>query len=453
MFSIAEVLRATSGKLIRGEGPSFFKGISMDTRTIKRGEAFIAIKGDNFDGHDFIAQAVRKGASCVIKERRGRTPALKQPSVVEVADTIKALGDLARFNRDKYGIPVIAVTGSNGKTTTKEMIHWALSAKYKVLKNEGTKNNHIGLPLTLLNLDKSIELAVLEIGTNHFGEVEYLAAICKPNIAVITNIGASHLEYFRSLEGVSREKLSLLAELRNPSIALLNSDDPYLKRELSRKKSGRFELGFGMRHKADFLALKPRVCSGKTAFRVNSKYDFTLQTRGCYNIYNALAAVALGRIFGLGYADISSRLSAFKFPQGRLNFIKIKGLSFLDDTYNANPLSLREALKALSASSVRGRRILLLGDMRELGGEAAQLHKEAGRLAAGCCDVLVTVGHLTDFTAETAASSGMDPESIFTCGSSAQAKKLLFRKIVPTKNDLILIKGSRLMRMEEVLKF
>src|SRR3989338_7314407 len=223
MFRVNELIDATKGRLINQARNTIIRGISIDSRTMHSQDAFIAIKGSNFDGHDFIDEAINKGASCIIKESgseaKGRG---RRVTFIEVQDTTKALGDIARFQRRKFNIPVIAVTGSNGKTTTKEMIAHILSRKFKVLKNEGTKNNQIGLPITLLKLNSSYDIAVLEVGTNHPGEIEYLARICQPNIGIITNIGPSHLEYLRDLGGVHREKYKIIENLEKPYIGILN---------------------------------------------------------------------------------------------------------------------------------------------------------------------------------------------------------------------------------------
>ncbi|PIS34320.1 MAG: UDP-N-acetylmuramoyl-tripeptide--D-alanyl-D-alanine ligase, partial [Candidatus Omnitrophica bacterium CG08_land_8_20_14_0_20_41_16] len=235
MLKIPELLKATRGKLTSGDNSVSVKGVSIDSREIKKGEAFIAIKGNNFDGHNFINMAIKKGASCIITEKEIKgTDGI---AVIKVKDTIRALGAVARFKREKYNLPVIAVTGSNGKTATKDMIAWILSKDFKVLKNEGTKNNHIGLPLTLLKLDSSYDIAVLEIGTNHFGEVKYLSDIACANIGIITNIGPAHLQYFKNLKGVFKEKHDLLRSLKAPAIAILNADDPYLRKGLLKKNS------------------------------------------------------------------------------------------------------------------------------------------------------------------------------------------------------------------------
>ncbi|MFH1640491.1 MAG: UDP-N-acetylmuramoyl-tripeptide--D-alanyl-D-alanine ligase, partial [Candidatus Omnitrophota bacterium] len=245
MFTVKELLIATKGRLVKRGITTKLKGISIDSRTVKPKEAFIAIKGINFDGHDFIQEAIRRGATCVISESRARKKKKSRVNIIEVKDTEKALGDIARFQRQRFDIPVIAVTGSSGKTTTKEMIARVLSKKYNVLKNQGTKNNQIGLPMALLDLSARHDIAVLEIGTNHFGEIGYLSRICLANIGVITNIGPVHLEYLRNLEGVLKEKYALVRNLKKPYIAILNSDG-VMRSRIIKKGTRPFVLGVGI---------------------------------------------------------------------------------------------------------------------------------------------------------------------------------------------------------------
>ena len=452
MFKINELLEATRGRLIQGKRNISIKGISIDTRTIRSQEAFIAIKGNNFDGHDFIEEAIRKGASCVIKERRQPKAARRNTVFIEVKDTIKALGDIARFQRKRFAIPIIAITGSNGKTTAKEMVAWILSQRFKVLKNEGTQNNHIGLPLTLLNLETGHDIVVLEIGTNHPGEVEYLSKICEPNVGIITNIGPAHLEYFHNLKGVLKEKYALIKNLKRPSIAILNSDDSLLRNYLFKNNKRPFSLGLGIKNRTDFFASSIKFASEKLEFLVNLKYRFKLKTLGYYNISNALVAVAVARLFGIEYKEIIARLANFDFPQSRLAFIKRNNIKFIDDTYNSNPLSLKQALNALGDLKVGGRKIFVMGDMLELGSRKILFHCQAGRQVERVCDVFITVGKLSRLAADAARASGFDLKNIFTCQSSKEARDILFNKISPKENDVVLVKGSRLMKMEEVFK-
>lgn len=447
MFKIPELLKATGGKLISGSAKSRVREISIDSRSLKRGDAFIAIKGDRFDGHDFIDAAIKKGACCLITQREGKRSGI---TFIKVRDTTKALGDIAAFKRKKFKqIPVIAVTGSCGKTTAKEMIAAVLAEKFKVLKNEGTKNNQIGLPLTLLKLDSSYDIAVLEIGTNHFGEVEYLSRIAQANIGVITNIGESHLEYFKNLNGVFREKYTLIKNLSWPAIAVLNADDKFLRKAALKKTEIPFVLGVGIKHRSDFYATRISYSLAKPAFRVNNRFKFALKALGYYNIYNALLAIAVARIFGLGYPDIAKGLKSFQLPKSRLSLKKIKGINFIDDTYNANPLSMRQALGVLADFPARRRKITVLGDMLELGAHSGTAHAWAIKEALKFSDILITVGELTKAVI---TKDRLSQNRIFTCQTSSEARGILLNAVAANAGDIILVKGSRRMKMEEVFK-
>ncbi len=457
MFKINELITATKAKVISLGAKSDVVGISTDSRTIKQSEVFLAVKGDNFDGHDFVRDALRRGASCVIISKN-KIAALSEliKSNTKVAflaagNTTAALGDIANYHRNKFDIPVIAVTGSNGKTTTKEMLSWVLSLKFNVLKNEGTKNNAFGVPAALLKLKPWHDIAVLELGTNHPGEIANLTGVCRPNVGIITNIGPSHLEYFHSLEGVLREKYSLIEKLDNPRLAILNYDDKYLRSKLRAASRNNFVVGYGIDNPGDFSASNIRAYFKRLYFSVNGRQDFSLKTLGCCNIYNALAAVAAARAFGIGIKDIASRLAVFDFPKGRLKVKKVKEISFIDDTYNSNPLSLKSALDTLGDFSASGRKILVMGDMLELGKGEEQYHNQAGKDASCVCDVIITVGKLSGLAAQAAKSCGFDTGNLFACSSSGEAKEILFNKVFPGKNDIVLIKGSRRMRMEEIL--
>ncbi len=456
MLKINELLKATRGRLISGKSGASLKGISIDSRTIKPQEAFIAIKGPNFDGHNFVDEAIKKGARAVvvdnIQQLAVNSSNKNKADFILVNNTVKALADIARFQRKKFDIPVIAVTGSNGKTTTKEMLAWVLSKEFKVLKNIGTNNNQIGLPLTLLNLNSSYGLVVLEVGTNRFGEVDYLAEICQPNIGIITNIGPSHLEHLTNLKGVLREKWALLNNLKMPHIAILNADDALLKRQILIKNRKAVIFGFGIRQKSDFFVTDIRILNGRIKFLVNQKYRFTLKTLGYYNIYNALAALAVARIFAMDYKDIASRLSTFSFPRMRLELLELNNIKFINDTYNSNPLSLEQAIEALDNFQTKGRKIFVMGDMLELGSRKELFHRQAGRKVAGICDVFIAVGELSKLAAEAARTSGLNAKNIFACASNLQAQDVLFKKISLAPDDVVLIKGSRAMKMEEILK-
>ena len=452
MFKVNEIVKATGGKLIRGNLHDKLRGISTDSRRLKPQEAFLALRGNNFNGHNFICAALESGAACVIGEKISGLMVPKGIAVVEVKDSTLALGDIARFKRKEFRNPVIAVSGSNGKTTVKDMIAWVLSQDARVLKNDGTKNNQVGLPQTLIQLKENDDFAVVEIGTNHFGEVDYLAKIARPNIGVLTNIGSSHLEFLKNLKGVLKEKSGLLDNLAKPAVALLNTDDRYLRHLAKQRRKGLHVFSYGIKEKSDFSASGIKLENGKVKFVLNCKFSFVLSTLGVHNVYNALAAIAVGRIFCLESSEIAARLADFEFPRGRLKLVEFKGLKFIDDTYNSNPLSLKSALVALNAMSCKGKKILVMGDMLELGKQKKLLHRQVAGSITNVCDVLVAVGSLSALTAQAARARGFKSKNIFCCASAEQARDLLFNKVSPQSRDLILVKGSRSMKMEEVFK-
>lgn len=464
-FRLPEITKAVGGQLLCGDPQLRIRGVSIDSRTIKGEELFIAIKGEHFDGYSFIREAIRKGVKAIIipdspDRQRGVPPRQrcqllnkKKVAYIKVADTRRALADLARFHRQRFNIPIIAVAGSTGKTTIKDMLAWVLSSRAKVLRNPGTENNAIGISLALLKLDISYDIVILELGTNHFGEIAYLVNIAQPNLGIITNIRPAHLEYLRNLAGVYKEKVTLLKKLKPPKIVILNADESRLRRLKNDKKN--FILTYGIKNKCNFYARVIKLTSRKTLeFIVNSKQGskIRLNTVGYANIYNALAVIAAARLFGCSYKSISQRLARFVFPGGRLRWVKLNGISFIDDTYNANPASLSEALSALSRLRVKGRRIFVMGDMLELGKSAEGFHRQAGVQIARICDIFIGVGKLTQLTAHWAHRSGLSKDCVFTCQDSRQAASLLLKTIKPNHRDLILVKGSRLMKMEEVFK-
>lgn len=452
MLKVNEIIKATSGNLLQGRLTDKLGGISTDSRTSKPQEAFLALQGKNFDGHDFITEALKAKVVCLIVEKEPLCLIPKEIAMIRVKDTTLALGDIAGFQRQKFNLPVIAVTGSNGKTTTKEMIAHVLSGNAQVLKNAGTRNNAIGLPQTLIQLTEKDNFAVVEIGTNHFGEIDYLARIAQPNIGLITNIASSHLEFLKDLNGVLEEKSTLLNNLQKPAIAVLCADDKLLKRIIVQKNKGKYVFSYGIDERSDFCASAIRLKDARVEFKVNRKFDFELSTLGYYNIYNALGAIAVGRLLGLGYPEIAARLSSFKFPRGRLTLTECRGLKFIDDTYNSNPLSFKAALRALGAVKCKGKKILIMGDMLELGKQKELLHRQIAWSITNTCDVLVAVGSLARLSAEVVGESGFDKKNIFCCDNSQEARDLLFKKILPSRSDLILVKGSRSMKMEEVLE-
>ncbi len=452
MFRTDELLVATGGKLIAKGAIDSFAGVSTDSRTIKKGYVFIAIKGDNFDGHDFIQEALKKGASCIICSSGYVSIAARGITYIQVKDTVSALGDIASFHRKRFNIPVIAVTGSNGKTTTKEMVAKVFSYRMNVLKNEGTQNNHIGVPLTLLNLNKNHRMAVLELGTNHPGEIAYLAKMCSADIGVITNIGPSHLEFLTDLQGVLDEKCSLASFLNRPSMVIFNGDDVLLKRKFSYSMKKPLSVSFGTAKTCDYRFTNVCLQDNFLKFKVGSN-SYILNSIARHNIYNALAAISVGRIFGMPHGIIKKALADFNFPKGRMSMVRLDNLILLDDSYNSNPLSLKSAINTLAEYKNKGRKILIIGDMLELGRLAQEdFHSEAGEHASKVCDIIITVGRLSRFAASAAQRCGFDRGNIFSCESSDEVKEIFVNKINASANDVVLVKGSRAMKMEKIFQ-
>jgi len=449
MFTVQEIIAATKGTLTQGPVTSVVRSVSIDSRVVKKGELFIAIKGDVFDGHDFIDGVAAKGVKVILVHR---PVALKDPkvSVIRVQDTVRALGDIARFHRLRFKTPVIALTGSAGKTTTKEMIHGVLSRKYKVLKNEGTQNNHIGVPLTLLKLKKEHQAVVLECGTNQPGDIVWLADVARPDVAVFTNIGESHLEKLKTTKGVFQEKWQLTSFMGNQGAVFINADDPLLSAQILKKNDFRV-VTYGIKSKACWAARESRIEGGRYLnFKVNGK-TVKLNSCGVNNAYNALAAYACGIFFKVPVKDIIRALGSFEFPQGRGQIVRLGKGWLINDTYNANPVSMRSALQTLQAIESQGRRIFVAADMLELGRQSRALHQSLGTdIAKTGIEVLITVGRLAALIAAQVKRRNKKMH-VFACTDVESAQKCLAR--VFRNGDAVLIKGSRRMRMEQVAEF
>ncbi|MDD5044704.1 MAG: UDP-N-acetylmuramoyl-tripeptide--D-alanyl-D-alanine ligase [Candidatus Omnitrophica bacterium] len=453
MLTVPDILKATGGKLLQGRTDSLMIGVSIDSRTLKQGDLFIALKGKNFNGHNFVRHALQKRAAGIISQADiTTTNAYAHIPVIKVKDSTKALGDIARYHRSRFDLPVVAVTGSNGKTTTKDMLAWILGGSFSVLKNTGTKNNAIGVPLTLLGLGPRHDICVLEMGTNHFGEIAHLTKIANPNIGLITNIGPSHLEFFKDKKGVLKEKSDLIKGLASPAISLINADDEFLGK--ARQLYGSRPLfKFGLKNITEFRASSIRCrAAEKIEFLVNREHKFVLRTCGLHNVYNALAAIGVARLFGLEYRDMAKRLNNFSFPEGRLKFIRMDKINFIDDTYNSNPLSLDWALSALKNMEIKGRKIFIMGDMLELGAGASALHRQAAEKIGPVCDYFISVGKLARLSAEVLREKKRAADRVFSCSSPGEARDVLLNKIIPGRHDIVLVKGSRGLTMEKVFR-
>ncbi|MFH1552610.1 MAG: UDP-N-acetylmuramoyl-tripeptide--D-alanyl-D-alanine ligase [Candidatus Omnitrophota bacterium] len=447
-LTVKDIARATGGELFSEDAEAVVSGFSVDSRTIKRGQIFIAIGGSKFNGHDFIRDAAEKHASGLIVEHsagaacRGLTE-----HVVCVENTRWAMGMIAREIRKRASIPVICITGTNGKTTVKDILSHILSARHNVLRSEKSYNNIIGVSLTLFDMDPSHDVAVVELGANHPGEISKLAGIAGPQTAIITNIGDAHLEGFIDREGVFAEKISLLDSLPAQGTVFLNKDDRMLAMA---DTGGIARKYYGTSPDCDFKITDLAEGPDGYDFYLNEK-SFFLPMEGVHNVYNAAAAIAAAACFGMDYEEIRKSLKEVSLPKMRLEKLKIEGLLFINDAYNANPGSFECALEVLQHSASGGGKGVVAGDMMELGDKSDELHRIIGRNIAGKdIDFLITLGSRARHIAEGAIETGMEKDRVLCAESHEDAARMIWQVARP--EAVVLLKGSRAAKMEEVLK-
>jgi UDP-N-acetylmuramoyl-tripeptide--D-alanyl-D-alanine ligase len=444
MITLKEVLSATGGKLQKSQALSF-SGISTDSRQIKKGSLYIPIIGTKFDGHKFIGSAVKNGASAVLTSKK--TIPTEDVTVIYVKDTLLAFHQIARHYKERHKIPFFGVTGSSGKTTTKDMLASILSHAGKTLKTEENFNNEIGVPKTILTIKKDHKYAVIEMAMQGAGEIKELAWIVRPYIAVITNIGSAHIELLKSQKNTANAKSEILEFQGKKDVAVLPADDKFFS-YLKKKAKGR-TISFGIDSPADVCAKNIRFRSDSSSFDIETKtfkIKVDLPLPGKHNIYDALAAAAAAYAAKIEPSRIKKGLESFKLSSKRLNMILFKGFKIIDDTYNANPDSMAAALSILENNPPR--RIAVIGDMLELGKTARKSHENIGRLAANLnIETLITVGNLSKFAAKSAGTCGLN--NIHSVRTNNEAIRILKKMIRP--GDTILIKGSRGMRMENIV--
>ena len=447
-LTIAEILQATQGNLIQGNPNTAITQVSTDSRTLKKGDLFVALVGEKFDGHNFLQGVCQQGAiGAVISKPITDLSQLGSPIIIQVSDTLIALGDIANCHRRKFNLPIVAITGSNGKTTTKDITTSVLAQRFSVFKSEKSYNNQIGIPTRLMQLTKGDEIAVLEIGTSWPGEIERLSQITAPTLGVITNIGPAHLELLGSIEGVAEEKGALLTHVEH---AILNADDP-MTPTLANRVCGQITT-FGWGADADIAADEIEIdSSGKPTFTLKIDGDEVervhLPSLGKHNIYNALAAAGVGIWAGLTPIEICTGLARFQPADMRMQPIVHNDLHIINDAYNSNPESLKSALTFLSDIETTGKRIAILGDMLELGEHSHAFHLKTGQAIPANIDLLITVGSHSRAIADGAAGS---VESIISCDTPMQAAQQLTKYAQP--GDAVLIKGSRGIKLEQILE-
>ena len=443
--TVAEIAGLASGKLF-GSGSGVVTAVSTDTRSIQPGQLFVALRGERFDAHDFLATAFEQGAVAALVEKVNQ--ALPDLPQIEVPDSLVGLQTLATNYRRKFQIPIVGITGSNGKTSTKEMVASVLSEKFQVTKTAGNMNNHIGVPLSVLRFERHHQVAIIEYGTNHPGEIASLVGIASPQHAIVTNIGVAHIEFLGSREGIAREKAVLAESVLKEGVVVLNASDDFADWIAGRCQAQVVTVGLekgqirarGIRHSPEGEEFT--IATQKEEHRVH------LPVLGEHMVLNALQAVAIGLTFGLSLAECAAGLAKTALPSGRLQVKALGGISIVNDAYNANPDSMIAALRTVASLPANGRRVAALGGMGELGQESLVGHERVGRAAAEHgFDVLVAVGERAYPIARSALAAGLTESR--TAKSNAEAADLLNTILEP--GDLLLLKGSRSAAIDQII--
>jgi UDP-N-acetylmuramoyl-tripeptide--D-alanyl-D-alanine ligase len=448
-LSILQIAELSGAKLESGDGNILVSKVSTDSRTVKPGELFVPLRGENFDGHEFVPAAAKAGAAGAIVDLAWKGKVPKNFALLRAKDTLIAYQNLAANYRKSLPLKVLAITGSNGKTSTKDFVAAVLGRRYRVTKTEGNFNNHVGLPRTILEATSQDEVGVWEIGMNHPGEIAVLAKIAAPNAAIVTNIGVAHIEFMGSREAIAAEKGALAEAIGPDGTVILNADDPFTAKIAERTHARVILAGTSA----------GAVCVGEITQSANGS-EFTilegahrcrakLPVPGLHMVQNALLAVAAGRAFGLSLEECAAGLVTAPLTKARLQIKEIQGVQFIDDSYNANPDSMKAALQTLVELDADGKRIAVLGEMGELGAESEQGHREVGETAATLgVDHLIAIGEMGEMIAQAARKAGL--EKTVGVRSTTEAAELLGEIAEP--GDLVLIKGSRLARTERVME-
>jgi UDP-N-acetylmuramoyl-tripeptide--D-alanyl-D-alanine ligase len=452
IFQLRDLIQVIDGEFIIGDPNLLVGGISIDSRTIRKGEAYFAIKGERYDGHDFIKEAVDKGASVIVysnKNLKPFTPFLKFPAMVKADNSTVALGKFAKYYRRKFkNISIVGITGSNGKTTTKEILFSILNHKGKTLSNKGNFNNRIGLPLSIFNLMSQYQYAIFETGTSLYGEIEMLSDILMPDIAVITNIGFSHLETFISPEGVFKEKKILVEKVKENGCLIINNDDKFLRTITD--VGARKIITFGLDCQADVTAENIKLFPHQTVFNIcfnKQSLEVFMPACGKFNVYNALSAAACALGLGLSLKDIKDGIESFIPPKMRMETVYAKnGVILINDAYNANPSSMRSSIDAVLQSYPDKKVNLVLADMLDLGNKTDEYHFELGKFIGD--KKINSVNLFGDIIFNAKIGLGDKKNVFYSKNSNGFLNNL--KKIEINENSVFLFKGSRGMKLEEI---
>ena len=452
-LTIKNILEVTKGELLVGNEEYICKNYSKDTRIIKKEDCYIGIKGENFDGNMFWEKALENGASTVIVQNveieAGKLKKWSNKNIIKVENTLEALYEIARYKRNLYDIPIIAITGSVGKTSTKDIVANVVSKKYKTLKTEGNNNNNIGLPFTILKM-KDEEAVVLEMGMNHFGEISLLASIANPNICIITNIGTSHIGNLGSRENILKAKLEILEGSKKRAV-IINNDNDLLHKWYEENKEKYNIKTYSIKEKSDVMAknIDLKEQSSNFTCKINGKEEkITVPVGGEHFILNSLCAITVGEVLGIENKKIIEGIEKFELTKKRMDIYDLKeGIKIINDAYNASLESMKASLKVLSKFN-ENRKIAVLGDMFELGDYAEEIHKKVGEeVAKNNVDILITSGKNSKYIAETAEKE-LKKENIYYLENKEEIEKLLKKIVKP--GDVILFKASNGMKFYEI---
>lgn len=448
-LSLDEIVKATKGKLLLNNNKEV-EYISTSSKDIKENTLFIPIKGEKYDGHAFLEDAYNNGCRIFLIDKNHEFYK-KDISLIEVNDTLLALGSLARFYLDKFNVDLIGVTGSVGKTSTRDIIYSVLNEKYKTLKNELNYNNEIGIPKTLFNLDYSYEKAVIEMGIDKKGDISYFKTIAPLKHAVISNIGLSHIANFKNQEGIFHAKMEIAKDFNKENTLIVNGDDNFLK-TLKDKKLPYNLLTYGFDKDNTIYCVSYKIVNGKINFKVNFKnkiYDYTIPSIAKHNIYNAMSAILIGNLYNLTYEEIKKGLESVSFTEGRLTIINKKDITIINDCYNASLDSIKSALNVLS--TFKTRKVAILGDVLETGSYEEEIHKNIGKSIIGNTDILILVGDSIKYTYDEVIKNNFNKGNIYVFNTYEDVIKNIDNII--KKGDTILLKASHGIKLSNVVEY
>lgn len=455
-MKVEDIVKATNGKLLVGKLQENCENFCTDTRKIQKGDVYVGLKGEKFNGNEYYKDALEKGAKvAVISGIKISEEDLKQyndKTIIEVEDSLEAFGEIARYKRELYNIPVIQITGSVGKTSTRDIIANVVRTQYKTLQTEGNQNNAIGLPTTLLKL-KNHEAVVVESGMNHLGEIRYLGKIAKPTVAVITNIGTAHIGFLGSRENILKAKLEILENLKPDGYIVINNDNDMLNK-WAKEDTKYKKYTFGIDEKSDVMAYNIKVNENYSTYNVkidNKEYSVKVPVSGVHFVYNSLCAIAVGNLLNIAPENIIKGIETFSLTKNRMEVDKIKdNITVINDAYNASYDSMKAAIEYLQ-NLPGNRKIAVLGDMFELGEFAEEIHRKVGiEVFTHKIDVLVTVGELAKYIADEVKYLGMPKENVVSFDTNEEAINYLNDNL--EKDDVVLLKAANGMHFAEIFK-